>query len=266
VLVVAVGEATKLVPWLTAQDKTYEATIALGVETDTLDADGREVREVPPGEELRQALATSGAGPEIAPMIRAALAAEGARSSQMPPMYSAIKHAGERAYAVARRGERPPLSAREVHVLRLEVVACRHEPASIDVAMDVGKGYYVRALARDLAEALGTVGHLTSLRRTRSGSFFCGEALPIGASSEELLAGMHPLSLAAARALPVGHLSEAGAHDARHGRPVHMRDISAPARVPSAWLDPQGRLVAVGEVDEAGCGRVTRGFASPDRG
>lgn len=263
VLVVAVGEATKLVPWLMAEDKAYEATIALGIETDTLDADGREVRSLPPGDELRSALASSGVGLEAAPMLRAALAGERTRTSQVPPAFSAIKQAGERAYARARRGERPVLVAREVHVHRLELMAYRDEPPSVDVAIEVGKGYYVRSLARDLASALGTVGHLTSLRRTRSGSFLCGEALSPEASSAELFARMHPLSLAAARALPVARLTEAGTHDARHGRPVDARDIRALNKGPSAWLDPCGDLVAVGEVDEMGCGRVTRGFASP---
>jgi tRNA pseudouridine55 synthase len=262
VLLVAVGEATKLVPWLTAQDKVYRATIALGVETDTLDAWGREVRELAPGDELRRALASSSPGQEISPMIRAALAAESARSTQMPPSFSAIKSEGERAYARARRGERPVLSAREVHVRSLELVACCEAPASLDVAIEVGKGYYVRALARDLAAALGTVGHLTSLRRTRSGGFACGEALPPDAPSQELLARMHPLSRAAARALPVSHLTEAGAHDARHGRPVRFSEIRAPTRDTSAWLDPHGNLVAVGAIDEGGLGRVTRGFGT----
>jgi tRNA pseudouridine55 synthase len=262
VLLLAVGEATKLVPWLTTQDKTYEATIALGVETDTLDADGRDVRLVPASDELRAALASSDPRRAVAPMLLAALAAERARISQVPPAFSAIKQGGERAYARARRGEETTLAAREVHVRRLDLVACREEPASIDVAIEVGKGYYVRSLARDLADGLGTVGHLTFLRRTRSGGFLCEEALALDASPEELLAGMHPLPLAAARALPVARLTGAGALDARHGRQVHPRDILAFVPGPSAWFDPCGELVAVGEVDESSGGKVTRGFTS----
>jgi tRNA pseudouridine55 synthase len=126
--------------------------------------------------------------------------------------------------------------------------------------LDVGKGYYVRALARDFALALGTVGHLTALRRTRSGAFVCEEALPIETSRDELLTRIVPLSLAASRALPVARLTEAGARDARHGRPVHREDLLTDSQGPSAWIDPCGDLVAVGEVDEAGCGKVTRGF------
>jgi tRNA pseudouridine55 synthase len=262
VLVLAVGEATKLVPWLATQDKAYEATIALGIETDTLDAEGREVRRLPPGDDLRAALASFNAGFGIAPTLGGAMAAERSRTSQVPPAFSAIKQGGERAYARARRGEEIVLAAREVGVRRLDLLACQEESLSLDIALEVGKGYYVRALARDLAAALGTVGHLTSLRRTRSGRFGCELALPYDASPEELTAGMHPLPLAAAKALPVAQLTDAGADDARHGRPVHLRDILAFVPGASAWLDPCGELVAVGEIDETIGGRVTRGFAS----
>src|SRR5580704_9189767 len=104
VLVVAVGAATKLVPWLTAHDKAYEATIALGVETDTLDAEGRETRRVPLDADLVEALAES-RGPTIAPKLRAALEHERSRSEQVPPAFSAIQQGGVRAHERARRGE-----------------------------------------------------------------------------------------------------------------------------------------------------------------
>jgi tRNA pseudouridine55 synthase len=260
VLVVAVGEGTKLVPWLTAHDKSYEATIALGVETDSLDADGREVGAMPVGAELRAALARS-RGPVVAPMLREALDAERARTSQVPPAFSAIKEGGERAYARARRGEKPEMKARPVEVRRIDLLACSDDPPWVAVAVDVGKGYYVRSLARDLAGALGTVGHLTSLRRTRSGCFLADEALPLDTPADELGARVHPLAFVASRALPVAQLSERGAADTRNGRRVRAEDIDASVRdAPCAWLDPHGRLVAVGQVDEAGRGRVLRGF------
>jgi len=261
VLVVAVGEATKLVPWLTAQDKSYEATIALGVETDTLDADGREVRRELPSPELRAALARS-RGPAIAPLLRAALETERTRSSQVPPAFSAIKQRGERSYARARRGEEIRLEARPVRVNRLDLLACSDDPAWLAVAVDVGKGYYVRSLARDLALALRTVGHLTSLRRTRSGCFVAEEAIPPETPGDELAARVHPLARAAARALPVALLTERGADDARHGRAVAVADIESTGPGPHAWLDPRGDLVAVGDVDVAGPSRILRGFTS----
>jgi tRNA U55 pseudouridine synthase TruB len=130
----------------------------------------------------------------------------------------------------------------------------------LSVAIETSKGYYVRALARDLAEALGTAGHLTSLRRTRSGSFLATEATALDSPSDEMLARIEPLARAAARALSVARLSEAGAVDARHGRRVSPQDIEAPARGPCAWLDPRGELAAIGKIDDDGHGTVLRGF------
>jgi len=256
VLVVAVGEATKLVPWLTAHAKAYEATIALGVETDTLDAEGRETRRSPLDAALVQALAES-RGPSVAPRLRAAVETERARTSQIPPAFSAIQKDGERAYARARRGETVELDAREVRVHELEVVACSDEPPWLTVRVEVDKGYYVRSLARDLATSLGTLGHLTSLRRTRSGCFTLDEALPLDTPDDELAARVEHLARAASRALPVARLTEVGARDAHHGRPVQPADIDAPTAGPCAWLDPHGALVAVGEL-----GRVLRGFGT----
>jgi tRNA pseudouridine55 synthase len=263
VLVAAIGEATKLVPWLTAHDKGYEATIALGVETDTLDADGAIVERVPPSEALCEALRTL-AGAEASPAVRAALDGERARVLQSPPAYSAIRTDGERAFARARRGERVELELRPVIVRRLELVGSSAEPPSLSVAIDVGKGYYVRALARDLARALGTVGHLTELRRTRSGCFVVAEAQALEAGSEALRAAVEPLARAAARALPTARLSETGARDARHGRAVLATDLEGEGSLlaPSAWLDPGGELVAVGQIEEGGRGRVLRGFGA----
>jgi len=254
ILVVAVGEATKLVPWLTAHEKAYEATIALGVETDTLDAEGRETRRAPLDAALVQALAES-RGPSVAPRLRAAVEAERARTSQVPPAFSAIQKDGERAYARARRGEIVELEPREVRVHELEVVACSDEPPWLTVRVEVDKGYYVRSLARDLALSLATVGHLTSLRRTRSGCFTLDEALPLDTPDDELAARVEHLARAASRALPVARLTEVGARDAHHGRTVQPADIDAPTAGPCAWLDPHGALVAVGEL-----GRVLRGF------
>jgi tRNA pseudouridine55 synthase len=259
VLVVAVGEATKLVSWLTAQDKAYQATIALGVETDTLDADGREVRHAAPSEELRDALARSN-GSEVAPMLRTAFERELSRTSQVPPAYSAIKTRGERGFARARRGEAPPLAPREVRLQRIELVTCCADPPWLAIAIETSKGYYVRALARDLAEALGTVGHLTSLRRTRSGTFVVEEAIAFDSPPDEMRARIEPLAQGAARVLPIARLNEAGAVDAKHGRRVSPLDIEAPTRGPCAWLDPRGELAAIGEIDDEGRGKVLRGF------
>ncbi len=264
VLVVAIGEATKLVPWLTAHDKSYEARIALGIETDTLDAEGRDVRREPPSADVRAALAASGPGAPD-PRLRAAFEAEQARVAQMPPVYSAIRKDGERAMDRARRGEVVDLEARDVRLRRIDLVGCvaDAEPLAIDVRVDVSKGYYVRALARDLAASLGTVGHLQTLRRTRSGCFTIGEAVALDAPDAELTSRIQRVAVAATRALPVVRLTDAGTDEARHGRAVRIEDMDLVVPGDAAWLSPAGDLVAVGRMGDAGAGRVVRGMAWP---
>jgi len=260
VLVLAVGEATKLVFWLTAHEKSYEATIGLGSATDTLDAEGVEVDRRPLGADLRKALRSAG-GPQLDPAVAAALDAERARTMQVPPQFSAIRTNGRRAFARARRGECTPLPARQVAVHRLELIGYDDDPPSLTVSVVASKGYYVRALGRDLAEALGTCGHLTSLRRTRSGPFTLEEAVGADIDREEALARIQPIASVAARVLRIARLSANGARDAHHGRAVRAADIAAEAPGPSAWLDESGTLVAIGEIDADGRGRVIRGFA-----
>jgi tRNA pseudouridine55 synthase len=241
VLVVAVDEATKLVPYLTASDKAYEATVTLGVATDTLDADGRETARVPVPAAWQDAL-------------DGALAAERARTEQQPPLFSAIHTEGGRAHALARRGESPHLEPRPVRVHSIDVVAT--EADAVRLRLVVSKGYYVRGLARDLAERLGTVGHLTSLRRTRSGAFTLEGARALA----DVDAGaLIPLEQAAARALPTVTLTLAGVAHARAGRAVPESELSSSSTGDHAWLAPDGQLVAIGSL-EGGVGRVRRGF------
>jgi tRNA pseudouridine55 synthase len=257
VLVLAAGEATKLVPWLTAARKRYEARVLFGTETDTLDADGHATRTVAVGPELRDALA---AGRE-APLLRAAIEVERRRTSQVPPSYSAVHADGERAYARARRGEIVVLEPREVHAHTVEIVATSVDPPGLSLAIEVSKGYYVRSLARDLSGALGTVGHLVSLRRTRSGCFDIGEAIALDSPPEVLVSRVLSVAQAAARILPIAHLTEPGSAHARSGRLVPPGELEPTGPGTCAWLDPEGALVAIGEVDDRGAGRVIRGFA-----
>jgi tRNA pseudouridine55 synthase len=262
VLVVAIGEATKLMPWLTHHEKVYSARVALGVETDTCDAWGTETGRVDVGPALRDALRASREGAPVPLLLETALRAESARTSQVPPAYSAIHCGGERAYERARRGEASDLAPREVAVHDLCLASFTDEPPTLTVTLRVSKGYYVRAFARDLGRALGTVAHLCSLRRTRSGTFSVDDAARIDDPSDALRAAVVPLADAAALALPIARLTEAGARDARLGRTLGPDQIEAPTREPSAWLDPAGKLVAVGRIDEDGRGRVIRGFRS----
>lgn len=261
VLVVAIGEATKLVPWLTADDKTYFATIALGIETDSLDADGKETRRVPISDELRAALALSIESDEES-MLTRAVAAEVARTEQVPPAVSAIKIDGERAHVLARRGEAPEMAPRPVAVRDIQIIGVELEPVPLlRLQVDVAKGYYVRALARDLAASLGTVAHLTGLRRIRSGAFVTGDMISLEDDGpNEIGLKVFSLESAAKRALPVSVLDEAGVRAAGFGQKVPAASIRDPHASPSAWFDEAGRLIAIGELTPEGTGRVLRGM------
>ena len=154
VLPIALGEATKTVPFAQEAGKIYRFTIRWGEETTTLDAEGEVVREsdVRPAREA----------------IEAALDGFTGEIEQVPPAYSAIKVEGERAYDLARAGERVELKARTVTIDSLKLLDCP-EPDLAVLEMGCGKGAYVRALARDLAHQLGTVAHVAALRRVRVG-------------------------------------------------------------------------------------------------
>ncbi|HEY2515066.1 MAG TPA: tRNA pseudouridine(55) synthase TruB [Polyangiaceae bacterium] len=266
VLVVCVGEATKLSPWLTAADKAYEATIALGAETDSLDAEGTVTRRAEVPTSMREALERIKSG-KIHDHVARAIAHERERTSQVPPAVSAIKKDGVPSYERARKGIAVELEPRPVSVRALDVLDGGADPdghgAWLAVRCDVSKGYYVRALARDLAASLGTLGHLTALRRTRSGPFELEEAMPLDTPADELSARFLALDRAASRALPALRLTETGVRDARFGRPVRREDLGEGVVAgPHAWLDGSGHLVAVGELAEDGAtGRVLRGFA-----
>lgn len=243
VLVIAVGEGTKLVPYLTAADKEYETTIALGVTTETLDADAAHFSNAPVPLEWRD-------------QLEAALTEERNRRSQIPPDFSAIHTQGERAHEIARRGEAVDLPPREIHVLSLQLIQTKIDPPSIDLRIVVSKGYYVRALARDLAARLGTVGHLTALRRIRSGAFSIDNAGAV--DDENFTARLLSVADAAKKSLPSVTLSEAARVDAGHGKVVVFSERDA--RGATAWLDSQGKLVAIGHIGEDHVGRVLRGF------
>ena len=156
ILPIALGEATKTVPFLMDADKTYRFTIAWGRTTATYDREG-------------ETLATSDVRPTLA-QVEAVLPRFTGEILQIPPAYSAIKVDGERAYDLARAGETVELAARQVtiHSARVaEVPDADH----VTLEIECGKGTYVRALVRDVADALGACGHVSELRRTRVGSF-----------------------------------------------------------------------------------------------
>ncbi|WP_374470751.1 tRNA pseudouridine(55) synthase TruB [Phenylobacterium sp.] len=156
VLPIALGEATKTVPFLMDADKAYRFTIAWGRTTATFDREG-------------ETLAASDVRPTLA-QVEAVLPRFVGEIEQVPPAYSAIKVDGERAYDLARAGETVELKARPVSIHSLRV-ADAVDADHVTLEMECGKGTYVRALVRDLAEALGACGHVAELRRTRVGTF-----------------------------------------------------------------------------------------------
>ncbi len=168
VLPVAVGEATKLAGRMLDSDKVYDFTIGFGVETDTLDGEGK-------------AVTTSDARPMLSD-IEAVLPHFTGSISQVPPAFSALKIDGERAYDLARKGEAVEIAERQVtiHSLQISSQARRGEELQeITLAAHVSKGTYIRSLARDIARALGTVGHVTMLRRTKAGPFTLEPAISL---------------------------------------------------------------------------------------
>ncbi len=266
VLVVLVGEGTKLAPYMTAADKRYAARVALGAGTATLDAEGEIVAraDVPAAlhEEIR-ALERDAAGVPDG-LVAAALRDEAARTEQIPPAYSAIQIDGERSHDLARAGKEVALPPRPVALRSCVVLGARAaagELPSIDLDAIVSKGYYLRALARDLGARLGVPAHLSQLRRTQSGAFTIDEASPLDASPEALRAAILPLAEAVRRALPSALLTDAGALRARQGKRLTAADFSAPPppEGAAAWLDPSGKLVAIGE-PEGDALVVLRGF------
>lgn len=172
VLPIALGEATKLAGRMLDSDKVYDFTIGFGVQTDTLDLEGRVIAE----SDVRPTLAA----------VEAVLPGFTGPIEQVPPAYSALKVDGERAYDLARAGADVVLAGRRVTVHSLQVL--QREPGeelgSVTLTAHVSKGTYIRSLARDIALALGTVGHVTMLRRTRAGPFGLAHAISLDKLAE----------------------------------------------------------------------------------
>jgi tRNA pseudouridine55 synthase len=253
VLVVLVGEATKLAGYATAEDKRYRTEIALGEETDTLDREGNVVRsaEVPPLERAA---------------IEAAIEALRGEPTQVPPAISAIKKDGVRHYERARRGEDVPVEPRPVvlHEAALESIGER----TLTVSLRCGKGFYVRSFGRDLAARLGTVGHLRTLRRLSSGRYDLSGALDgeelrrasRGDLSAQARASSHRRPITAASVpLPPLTVDEALAAELRCGKKPAIDRAPDLGAGPHLAFDLEGRPVAIVEARE-GRIRVLRGI------
>jgi tRNA pseudouridine55 synthase len=235
VLVLGIGRATRLLTYLVGADKTYSATIRLGVATVTDDAEG-------------EVTARADAAGLVVADVDAAIAALTGAIQQVPSAVSAIKVDGERSYARVRAGQEVELAARPVTVHRFEVRERR--PAvedglavlDLDVEVEVSSGTYVRALARDLGSVLEVGGHLTALRRTRVGPYGLGTARTM-AQLEEAFTVL-PLAEAARVAFDVRELSEAEVRALRFGQRVTASGRGTPER-PVAAFGPGGALVAL---------------------
>jgi tRNA pseudouridine55 synthase len=234
VLAVALGEATKTVPYITDALKCYRFMVTFGAATTTDDAEG-------------EVIGTRTARPADA-AIEAALAAFRGDILQVPPQYSAVKVEGERAYDLAREGVGMDLAARPLRVERLDILS-RPDADHAELEMVCGKGGYVRSIARDLGQALGCLGHVQWLRREWSGPFRAADGLSMDeiermAKTDALLEHVQPLQMGLAD-LPELPATAEGAARLRNGNPG-MVLASTVQFGDEAWASYQGRPVAVG--------------------
>jgi tRNA pseudouridine55 synthase len=189
-LPIMIGEATKLAPFIDSGDKEYAGLIRLGVETDTLDRDGAEVRRADVPAISAEMLA------QVTAQFTGAI-------DQVPPVYSAIKRAGVPLYRLARRGDDvAPPDKRSVEIKRLDLTCEAFD--AIRFVATCSPGTYARSLARDIGVALGTVAHLDELRRTRNGAFSIADAMPLAGILVALDSGAPPLRLISLRDALVG--------------------------------------------------------------
>ncbi|MCA8902451.1 MAG: tRNA pseudouridine(55) synthase TruB [Hyphomonas sp.] len=244
ILPIAFGEATKTVQWAMDAEKEYVFTIRWGISTESQDTEGA-------------ITATSDARPTREAVAEALKAFVGT-IEQVPPKFSAIKVDGQRAYDLAREGEEFELKAREVDVFEAELIGMPDADRSV-IHVTSGKGFYVRALARDLAFDLGCEGHISQLRRTRVGAFAAAGAVPLSAIEETedkaaLMALLSPVH-ALLEDIPQIDISRDDAAQVRQGRDIlllpHLVERWRAERHEgdrAALVLCEGEAVALGEV------------------
>src|SRR4029453_13807530 len=239
VLVLGINKATRLLTYIVGTSKTYTATIRLGESTVTADAEGEAASTQSPAAVTEEA-------------VRAGVAALTGEIQQVPSSVSAIKVNGERAYARVRSGEEVKLAARPVTIHRFDVHSITRidggRVVDVDVTVECSSGTYIRALARDLGNALGVGGHLTALRRTQVGPYTIEQARTL----EELAGELEVLdmSLAARSLMPNRELSDEETTEISFGRriaagPGAGTPDAAPAEKPAAAFAPSGEPVAL---------------------
>ena len=253
ILPIAFGAATKTVPYVMDGTKLYRFTLRFGEAKDTDDADGQtiETTDVRPSDER----------------IRKELESFRGDIMQVPPIFSAIKVAGERAYDMAREGRPPVLEPRPARVDRFELTE-RPDPDTAIFEVTSGKGVYMRSLARDLAKACDSLGHIQALRRLRVGPFLEAMAIPMDKlpSMEDTLPASPDLLLPVTTALadiPALALTETEAAELRHGQAISL--VALMGRIPRT-ADPNGGLARAMAGDRViGLCRLEDGLLRPER-
>ena len=242
ILVVLVGPATRLAPFLTAAEKAYRATIVFGSQTDTDDADGRVVATAPIPDEIFDPFFAAGT---VAALVGS--------HEQIPPAFSAIKRGGEVAYVAARRGEVLEIEPRSIEIFESRLLGVDGDRAEWDVELAVSKGTYIRAIARDMGPAMGTVAHLCSLRRTRSGPLRAENAVALDTidSSDDIRSLFS--DPVAALGLDQLEISSAQLNDVTNGRRLRTQSAGQPGQLVSVVHERE--LLAVYEQVD--------GFAKP---
>ena len=235
-LIILLGQGTKLFPYIMSREKKYHTVVTLGVETDTMDPTGRIVRTVPVPELRMGTIKDKSQGfmGEI---------------EQVPPMYSAVKHKGKKAYELARKGIKIALKKRRVRVFHLEITSLQLPDVTMEVSCS--SGTYIRSLAADLGEKLGTCAHVKALRRMSIGPFEINHALDFHKSTRPGQVNLlrdHIIPLR--EALP--HLREAQvsdqmAREIRNGYPPKWGDLTADAVLTGDPEDPM-KIVNKGEL------------------
>ncbi len=244
-LPIALGDATKTVPYVMDGRKIYEFTVSWGEERTTDDLEG-------------EVTASSDKRPTEED-VRALLPKYIGTIEQIPPQFSAIKIAGERAYDLARDGEVVEIPAREVEIFRLTLLKSEKDRAFFEV--ECGKGTYVRALARDMGRDLGCFGHISGLRRSFVAPFAEEKMVPLEALIElekiedrdERLAALDAYLVdtgEALAALPQIRISDDQAHRLKMGNPIILRGRDAPVAEPEAVALAGGKLIAIGEIGQ----------------
>ncbi|MGA1830990.1 tRNA pseudouridine(55) synthase TruB [Rhizobium wenxiniae] len=244
-LPIALGDATKTVPYVMDGRKIYEFTVTWGEERSTDDLEG----EVTASSDTRPA---EQAIRDLLPNYTGVI-------QQIPPQFSAIKIAGERAYDLARDGETVEIPSREVEIFRLTLLGVGENEAHFEV--ECGKGTYVRSLARDFGRELGCYGHISNLRRTFVAPFGEDKMVPLAdlvaleeiEDRDERLAALDAYLIDTAEALSsLPHLpvTEEQAHRIKMGNPIILRGRDVPVEEPEAYATMRGKLIAIGEIGQ----------------